>query len=142
MFCHHCWLFTDWAQIDYGIDKFKKGIGNFQKLEETDMHLNATKIFTLTKYRITKDETVVSGVRRAEEEQIQRNRSHIDRVLYLAQQGMAFRGHRIYAGCGVESSNEGCFIKLIKLLAKYDGLLSEHLNPKSTNYLYLFKGNN
>ena len=107
MLCHHCWLFSDstspgytpnWAQIDYGIDKFKKGIGKIQKHEETDIHSNATQMFMLTKYRITKDETVVSGLRRVEEEQIHRDRNilkrHIDCVLYLAQQGMPFRGHR------------------------------------------------
>ena len=59
--------------------------------------------------------------------------------MYLAHQGLPFRGHRGYGGWGGGGggSTEGCFIEFIKLLAKYDGLLSEHLNPKSTNYLYL-----
>ena len=32
--------------------------------------------------------------------------------------------------------NEGNFIGLLKLLAKYDGLLNDHLNPQSANRFY------
>ena len=34
-------------------------------------------------------------------------------------------------------SIEGNFIELLKLLAKYDGLLNDHLNPQSANRFYL-----
>ena len=50
---------------------------------------------------------------------------HIDVVLYLGRQGLALRG---YKECGGRDVNEGNFIELLKLLAKYDGLLNDHLN--------------
>jgi len=69
MFCHHCWLFSDrtsssyspnWTEVDIGVDNFKKGLEKIVKHEQSVMHLNATSCFMTTKYRITKDETVIS----------------------------------------------------------------------------------
>jgi len=45
--------------------------------------------------------------------------------LYLGRQGLALRGHK---ECGGPDVNEGNFIELLKLLAKYDGLLNDHLS--------------
>ena len=59
---------------------------------------------------------------------------HIDVVLYLGRQGLALCGHK---ECGGRNVNEGNFIELLKLLAKYGGLLNDHLNPQSANRFYL-----
>ena len=84
----------------------------------------------MTKFHISQDSTVVAELVRAEREQIERNRRvlHrlIDSTLFLARQGLAFRGHREYAGLGAPSSNEGNFLELLKLLAQYDALLEEN----------------
>ena len=57
--------------------------------------------------------------------------------MYLRRQGLALRGHKECGGRGGRDVNEGNFIELLKLLAKYDGLLNDHLNPQSANRFYL-----
>lgn len=78
---------------------------------------------------------------KAETERIQRNRRilHrlIDTTLFLARQGLAFRGHREYAGLGSSSSNEGNFLELLKLLAQYDSLLQEHMRNPTGRVTYM-----
>ncbi|KAJ8364351.1 hypothetical protein SKAU_G00131820 [Synaphobranchus kaupii] len=87
------------------------------------------------------DSTVIAELIRAETEQIERNRKilHrlIDSTLFLARQGLAFRGHREYAGLGAPSSNEGNFLELLKLLAQYDALLEEHMRNPAGRVTYL-----
>ncbi|KAK5642822.1 hypothetical protein RI129_008989 [Pyrocoelia pectoralis] len=46
----------------------------------------------------------------------------LDITLFLAQQNLAFRGHRE----DPSSENRGNFIELVKMMAKYDPVLSEH----------------
>jgi len=143
MFCHHCWLFSDRTSSSYSpnwieVNNFKKGLAKIVKHEQSVMHLNATSCFMTTKYRITKDETVISQLTSEEKKRVERNRDilkrHIDVVLYLGRQGLALRGHK---ECDGRDVNEGNFIELLKLLAKYDGLLNDHLNPQSANRFYL-----
>ena len=62
----------------------------------------------------------------------------IDVTLYLAKQGLAFRGrHREHFGLGErDSCNNGKFLELLKLLAKYDSLLQTHLTSEHRNEMY------
>ena len=87
------------------------------------------------------DRTVLEGLIKAERKGIEKNRKIltkiIDAVLYLARQGLAFRGHREYQGLGCPSTNEGNFLELMKLLAKYDSLLEQHLITSDRNATYL-----
>ncbi|KAM3962942.1 zinc finger MYM-type protein 1-like [Aphomia sociella] len=46
----------------------------------------------------------------------------LDVTLFLAQQNLAFRGHRE----DISSENRGNFLELVQLLAKYDPVLKEH----------------
>ena len=55
----------------------------------------------------------------------------------MARQGLAFRGHREYQGLGCPSTNEGNFLELMKLVAKYDSLLEQHLLTSDRNATYL-----
>ena len=51
----------NWTEVDIGVDNFKKGLEKIVKHEQSVMHFNATSYcFMTTKYRITKDETVIS----------------------------------------------------------------------------------
>ena len=61
----------------------------------------------------------------------------MDSVLYLARQGLAFRGHREYQGLDCSSTNEGNFLELMTLLAKYDSFLEQHLLTSNRNATYL-----
>lgn len=51
-------------------------------------------------------------------------------VLYLAKQGVAFRGHDE----GEESNNKGNFLELLSLISKYNEALKKHLKNKEVNY--------
>jgi len=51
-------------------------------------------------------------------------------------QGFALRGNGECGGTGGEDVNEGNFIELIIILAKYDVLLKDHLKSKSFNHFY------
>jgi len=91
MFCHHCWLFSDrtsssyspnWTEVDIGVDNFKKGLEKIVKHEQSVMHLNATSCFMTTKYRITKDETVISQLTSEEKKRVERNRDILKRHIY------------------------------------------------------------
>ena len=87
------------------------------------------------------DRTVLEGLVKAERKGIEKNRKIltkiIDAVLYLARQGLAFRGHSEYQGLGCLSTNEGIFLELMKLLAKYDSLLVQHLLTSDRDATYL-----
>lgn len=63
----------------------------------------------MTKYWITKDHTVIAGLVKAEREHTTKNRHILKRLvdakLFLAKQGLAFRGHREYAVLGAPGTN-------------------------------------
>ena len=70
----------------------------------------------------------------------------VEIISFMAKQNMAFRGHRGEAMCSLAkpeetiSENTGNFLAVVKLLAKYDVVLAEHLQrdkdkPKGVTYL-------
>uniref|UniRef100_H2ZXZ6 DUF4371 domain-containing protein n=1 Tax=Latimeria chalumnae TaxID=7897 RepID=H2ZXZ6_LATCH len=141
LFCFACWLAADrkntWVGPKCGFSNLKKGVEKIEKHENLKIHCNAEKELLLTKHRFLQDKTVVTGLLKAEREQIQKSRQIlrlIDAALFLAQQGLAFRGHREYS-CG--SQNEGNYLELLKLLAKYDALLAQHIKTPKRNETYL-----
>uniref|UniRef100_A0A452GX58 DUF4371 domain-containing protein n=1 Tax=Gopherus agassizii TaxID=38772 RepID=A0A452GX58_9SAUR len=94
----------------------------------------------LTKFRLFNDRTVSAGLtveRKEREKNRMILRRIIDAVLFLGIQGLAFRGHCEYRGLGSPSTNEGNFLELIKLLAKNDTLLEQHLLQSDRNATYL-----
>lgn len=109
--------------------------------EKSSAHREAEKSYLMTKFRISQDSTVVAELIKATREQVERNRRilHrlVDTTLCLARQGLAFRGHREYAGLGVPDSNEGNFQELLKLLAHYDSILEQHLTNPVSRVTYL-----
>ena len=48
----------------------------------------------------------------------------LDAALFLAKKNWAFRGHREALD---EAANAGNFLELVKLIAKYDPVMREHL---------------
>ena len=145
MICIPCWLFANrsnrWSDPKTGCKIFAKGTHKIEKHEKSESHKQAEKEFFLTKFRLLNDRTVLEGLVKAERKGIEKNRKIltkiIDAVLYLARQGLAFRGHREYQGLGCPSTNEGNFLELMKLLAKYDSLLEQHLLTSDRNATYL-----
>ena len=102
--------------------------------ETSAAHREAERTLFVTRFRITEDKAVIAGLIQAERLAIEKNRKVVKRLmditLYLAKQGIPFRGHREYAGLGAPSVNEGNFLELLKLMARYDSILENHLNEK------------
>ena len=83
---------------------------------------------------------LLSGLLTAERKETEKNgmilKRIIDAVLFLGKQGLAFRGHR-EQGLGSPETNKGNFLELIKLLAKNDIALEQHLLLGDRNATYL-----
>ena len=109
--------------------------------ERSGAHQEAEKAYLMTKFHLSQDSTVIAELLKSEREQVEKNRRILHRLedttLFLARQGLAFRGHREYAGLGAPDSNEGNFLELLKLLAHYDSILKQHMNNPVSRVTYL-----
>lgn len=87
------------------------------------------------------DKTVPAQQVKAEKQAIHKNREILKRLidvtLFLAQQNLSFRGHREHSCGGTVKDNEGNFLELVKLMAKYDSVLAEHIQYTYRNESYL-----
>jgi len=112
------------------------------KHETSNQHHNSIRQYLLLKYRISNDKTVISGLISQERRQVEKNREVLKRIidvtLFLAKQGLPFRGHREHScsSDGGTSRNTGNFRELLSLLAKYDSTLDSHLKFEKRNELY------
>ena len=100
-----------------------------------------------TKRRLSLEMSVNAQQMRAREKQVKQNREVLcrllDATLFLGKQNLAFCAHRAPSfpefsyTCGGKAVNEGNFLELVRLLAKYNGILAHHLvtAPKNANYL-------
>ena len=61
----------------------------------------------------------------------------IDIILFLSKQNMTFRGRHEYRALGQHSGNEGNFLELCKLVAKYDAVLATHIFATKTTHMYM-----
>ncbi|XP_065684245.1 zinc finger MYM-type protein 1-like [Hydra vulgaris] len=129
MYCHASWLFADfkaenyskeWSDTSAGVYKWKKGMEKIVEHETSHQHQNAIRQYLLTKYRISNDKTVISGLISQECRQVEKNREvlkrMIDVTLFLAKQGLSFRGHREHQhfkiGNKGTANNAGNFLEL------------------------------
>ena len=148
MICFVCWLFSNWMGVwsnpNIGCKNFQKGKLRIEEHEETESHKTAQQKLLVTRYALLNDKTIISGLAMMERKHVEKNRkilsSIIDVILYLAKQGLAFRGHREFQGLGCPSVNEGNFLELIKLIAKNNTLLEQHLSKGDRNATYLSPG--
>lgn len=89
-----------------------------------------------TRLQATIDAETQSQIRTEEHSWREILKRILDVILYLAKQNLAFRGHDE----SESSSNRGNFLELIKLLARYDPVLREHVvrmdsGSKQVSYL-------
>ena len=158
-YCLPCWLFANRSRKDYepafsepenGFKSWKKATNTLKVHEECEVHADAVRVMIETKLRLNLGKAVDEEQVRAHERQIKHNRQVlcrlIDTTLFLAKQNLAFCGSKESPAstlldqqhtCGGKVPNEGNFLELIKLLAKYDGILAHHLAtaPKNASYL-------
>ncbi|XP_072047174.1 zinc finger MYM-type protein 1-like [Amphiura filiformis] len=160
-YCFPCWLFANksdpaynpnFADPNEGYKRWRDASTKFVNHENCDLHKQAVKVLIETKLRLKLGKSVNQEQQRARERQVMENRKVLcrllDATLYLSKQNLAFRGHNesIKAvrqsqetahSCFGKSSQDGNFLELIKLLAKYDASIAKHLAtaPKNASYL-------
>jgi hypothetical protein len=150
MFCFTCMLLADrkdttslyadvWTNPCNGVSRFRKGLEKIKNHETSNVHIQAENELLLLKVRLSKDETVIHKLVELERRQIEENRRLVKRLidvaLFLAKQGLPFRGHREYSCMGT-SVNEGNFLETCKLLSKYDAVLAKHISESKRNETY------
>ena len=163
-YCFPCWLFADrgaaacqpnFCDPKMGFKRWRDATTKLAIHENSDIHKDAVKVMIETKLRLKLGKSVNQEQQRAREMQIIENRKILHRLLdatlYLSKQNLAFRGHaesikRVRGlekpqpeehSCLGKPPQEGNFLELVKLLAKYDAPLAKHLAtaPKNASYL-------
>ena len=124
-----------------GYRDWKKAVEKFAKHEKSHCHIDATVDFHNFCFHIPVNEQLSNEAAKTEtarKQKVRKNREVmkrlIDITLCLAQQGMAFRGHREVDEPSFFAEEEvldetctGNFCSVVNLLAKYDAPLSNHI---------------
>ncbi|KAL4142042.1 hypothetical protein QTP88_004574 [Uroleucon formosanum] len=146
MFCFPCFLFRTISQHHYqwsdpfkGVSNFRKGHEKIVKHEQSNEHKIAEREYLILRTRIKNDSTVVHNIILARKKEKEHNRNVLKRLidlsLFLAKNGLPFRGHR--ENFSYKTPNQGLFIELVKLVSKYDAVLAKHLAESNKNETYL-----
>ena len=157
-YCLPCWLFADKSCHEYnstfsdpneGFKRWRDGVAKLSAHENSNLHKQSVKTMIETKLRLRLEKTVNQEQLRARERQVAENRKVlcrlIDATLFLAKQNLAFRGHKESSAkdlqtahsCFGKVTQNGNFLELVKLLAKYDASLAHHLASAPRNASYL-----
>ncbi|KAL4090727.1 hypothetical protein QTP88_025508 [Uroleucon formosanum] len=127
MFCFPC------------VSNFRKGHEKIVKHEQSNEHKIAEREYLILRTRIKNDSTVVHNIILAGKKEKEHNRNVLKRLidlsLFLAKNGLPFRGHR--ENFSYKTPNQGLFIELVKLVSKYDAVLAKHLAESNKNETYL-----
>ena len=144
-FCHFCLFFCrgnkEQTFTKIGYRDWKKAVEKFAKHEKSHCHIDATVDFHNFCFHIPVNEQLSNEAAKTEtarKQKVRKNREVmkrlIDITLCLAQQGMAFRGHREVDEPSFFAEEEvldetctGNFRSVVNLLAKYDAPLSNHI---------------
>ncbi|KAL4119203.1 hypothetical protein QTP88_012047 [Uroleucon formosanum] len=127
MYCFSCFLFrtlskhnSNWSDPAEGVNNFRKGLEKIIKHETSSDHTNTVKEYLVLKARLQNDNTIIHNLMRAEKSEKEHNRNVLKRLidvsLFLAKNGLPFRGHKEKLNDG--KSNNGLFLELVKLIAK------------------------
>ncbi|KAL4121241.1 hypothetical protein QTP88_013793 [Uroleucon formosanum] len=146
MYCFSCFLFrtlskhnSNWSDPAEGVNNFRKGLEKIIKHETSSDHTNTVKEYLVLKAQLQNDNTIIHNLMRAEKSEKEHNRNVLKRLidvsLFLAKNGLPFRGHKEKLNDG--KSNNGLFLELVKLIAKYDAVLCKHLLESKRSQTYL-----
>jgi hypothetical protein len=119
-----------------GVRAWKKCIEKMDKHAACKSHVDA--MMRWKGYQAsTKQGSVVAQLSDAHKDIVKRNREYLGRlvqiILYLAQQGVAFRGHDESS----DSLNKGNFLELVDLISKIDPTFQHNMTNMPTNATYL-----
>ena len=132
IFCFPCRLFesgTNYKDIAFtgkGFKDWKKVREKLDKHVSTNTHLDCTTRWNA--YKVTSHTgSVVAKLSKHHAENVAENWKYAEKMteilLYLARQGLAFRGHDESA----DSTNRGNFLQLCELFGKYDVKFAERM---------------
>eukprot|EP00794_Sanderia_malayensis_P017877 gene17877-19659_t len=135
VFCRYCYFFSKISRentfTEVGFKKWKKAGECFSKHEKSQSHIDATIDFINFCTSTFIDKKLLSEAAKLDSERkrkVQKNRKVmgclIDITIFLAEQGLAFRGHR--DEIMEDMKPKGNFLALVRLLSKYDGTLEKH----------------
>ena len=130
-----------WCDVNYGFCNWKKGTQRIKEHETSEIHIRAACTMAMTQERILAGRCVNQEQLSARRKTVEKNllilKRIMDIIIFLAQQNLAFCGHREYSCMGQSSVNEGNFLELCKLVAKYDAVLASHLSESNKDKFYL-----
>ncbi|KAL4112674.1 hypothetical protein QTP88_016421 [Uroleucon formosanum] len=128
-----------WSNPNKGVSNFRKGNEKIIKHEKSKDHRDAENEYLILKSRISKDKTIQQNLMKVQKSQIEFNRSVLKRLidlsLFLSTNGLPFRGHR--EDINQDTQSKGLFIKIVKLVSKYNAVLAKHLAESNRNETYL-----
>ena len=143
--CHFCLFFfcrgnKEQTFTKIGYRDLKKAVEKFAKYEKSHCHIDAVGFHNFC-FHIPVNEQLSNKAAKTEtarKQKVRKNREAmkrlIDIMLCLAQQGMAFRGHRkvdepsfFAEGEVLDETCTGNICSIVNLLAKYDAPLSNHI---------------
>jgi len=142
VFCFYCKLFAS-SKIKLASDGYNdwRHIGRTLKEHKTsNTHLNSYKTYIELVTRLNTNKTIDDTNQKIMESEQEYWTNVLQRIIsvvkILAQQSLAFWGSsdKLY------EHNNGNFLKIIELLAKYDSIISEHIrrtlnNQNNAHYL-------
>lgn len=129
VFCIFCKLFSTLShKLTTGYSNWRHLSVNISRHENSMEHMKSAQKWHELKLRLNKECTINKEQQKYYEIEKQRWRAIIKRMIcivqYLAGQNLAFRGD----SPNLYESNNGNFLKLIEMIAKFDPIMMEHLN--------------
>lgn len=131
IFCFACKLFSKVSStqlVNTGFSDWRHCSDYLNKHENTLKHVNSIRSWCELKIRLEKKITIDAEQQNVYNREKKRWRAIIERLIavvqFLASQNLAFRG----TSTKLYHKDNGNFLKAVEMLAKFDPVISEHLN--------------
>ena len=146
MFCFSCWLFPNQSHKDYEknrseirVKNYRKGTDKIHAHENMTLHCVSLACWKSFESRLFKGQTIDALLQEQLINEREKALQILDRIfsatLFLALQGLPFRGHRFESQEDMMTTfvNSGNYLELLKLMAKYDSVMTSYLASPSKN---------
>lgn len=114
-----------------GFRNWKRGLDSFKEHETSAVHKESMVAFQDSKVH----GDIVQQLQTGSESEIKERREYLRRIvnitMFLAKQGISFRGHDE----SEDSNNKGNFIECLNLLTEFDPFLSSYNAPSKVSYI-------
>ena len=137
VYCEPCWLFADRedlkGKMSWTTNHWKNLSKAVKQHEASTVHTKACVVHDCWRKRGTIDKDMKVNLEQEESYWCKVLDRLINVTITLATNNLAFRGHRETIG----EANNGNFLQIIELLAKYDGVLKDLLDRPANSVKYL-----